>query len=71
VAVRQGFDPQADIDRSVAQLVRVAQRVASFGIWFGIVAVPILLTLAVCLGLVLAIAALARRFAVARTSRAD
>jgi hypothetical protein len=39
------FDAGAEIDRSVAQLVRLAQRGIGFGIWFAIVGVPIILTL--------------------------
>ena len=70
VAVQQRFDPQAEVDRSTAQLVRVVQRTASFGIWFAIVALPILLVLAVGLVVTVAIAVRARRLVAPRAGRA-
>lgn len=46
------FDPTAEVDRSVAQLVRIGQRVLGFGIWFAIVGLPILLTVGIGVALV-------------------
>jgi hypothetical protein len=44
---QQGFDPATEVDRASASLVGVLQSLATAGIWFGIVWVPILLMLAV------------------------
>lgn len=49
-AVREavkGFDPNNEVDRASAQLIEVIQGVATAGIWFAIVWLPILLVLLV------------------------
>jgi hypothetical protein len=58
--VRTGWDPQAEIDRAVAQLITLGQAVATVGIWLLIVVAPILLVVIVVVGSILLIA---RRFA--------
>ncbi|HEX5589481.1 MAG TPA: DUF4349 domain-containing protein [Candidatus Limnocylindrales bacterium] len=58
VAVAQaGFDPQAEVDRATATIVGVLQGLATAGIWFGIVWLPMLLVV----GLVAVIARLLLR----------
>ena len=47
VATTKGFDPASEVDRASANLVGVLQGVATAGIWFGIVWLPILLVLGV------------------------
>ena len=47
---REGWDAGAEIDRAVASLVALLQGAASFGIWFAIVALPVLVVLALVLG---------------------
>jgi Domain of unknown function (DUF4349) len=42
-----GFDPGSEVDAASAKLVRILQRVATAGIWFGIVWLPVLLALGV------------------------
>ena len=42
---RKGFDPAAEADRATASLVEIGQALASAGIWFGILWLPILLVL--------------------------
>lgn len=59
------FDPAAEVDRSVAQLVRIGQRLLGFGIWFAIVGLPIL----VAIGVAVALAFLGRRRVMAMRSR--
>jgi hypothetical protein len=58
--VRTGWDPQAEIDQAVAQLITLGQAVATVGIWLLIVVAPILLVVIVVVGSMLLIA---RRFA--------
>ncbi|TAJ99457.1 MAG: DUF4349 domain-containing protein [Chloroflexota bacterium] len=41
------FDPGAEVDRATANLVEILQGLASAGIWFGIVWLPILLVLGI------------------------
>ncbi len=47
VVARQGFDPQAQVDRASAKLVDILQAVATAGIWFGIVWLPVLLAVGI------------------------
>jgi hypothetical protein len=56
---QQGFDPTAEAEQASASLVSVLQGVATAGIWFAIVWLPILLFLALVGGIGLVIA---RRF---------
>ena len=52
LAVQQDqFDPAAQVDAASASLIGVLQGVATAGIWFGIVWLPILLTLAIVVGI--------------------
>lgn len=44
---QQRFDPAREIDRASASLVAVGQALATAGIWFGIVWLPVLLLLAI------------------------
>jgi hypothetical protein len=48
---QQGFDPATEVDRASASLVGVLQGLATAGIWFGIVWIPILLGMAVVVGI--------------------
>jgi len=41
------FDPAAEVDRATANLVEILQGLATAGIWFGIVWLPILLVLGI------------------------
>ena len=66
VATQRGFDPQAEVDRSQAQLVRIGQKVLSFGIWFAIVGLPVLFALAACVAITAAIVIGTRRLIGAR-----
>jgi hypothetical protein len=45
--VQRDWDPASDVDASVGTLVRIFQRGVSFAIWFGIVALPVLLAFAI------------------------
>jgi hypothetical protein len=56
LAEQQGFDPANEVEQASASLVAVLQSVATAGIWFGIVWLPILGTLGllVLVGLVVA-----------------
>jgi hypothetical protein len=56
---QQGFDPAAEAEQASASLVSVLQGVATAGIWFAIVWLPILVFLAIVGGIVLVVA---RRF---------
>jgi len=47
VASQKKFDPKSEVDRATASLVEILQGLATAGIWFGIVWLPILLVLAV------------------------
>jgi Domain of unknown function (DUF4349) len=49
----KNFDPGSEVDKATASLVDVLQALATAGIWFGIVWLPILLALAVIGGIVL------------------
>ncbi len=42
---REGWDPGAEVDRAVAGLVGIGQGIASFGIWLGIVVLPVVVVL--------------------------
>jgi hypothetical protein len=53
IATTKKFDPASEVDRASANLVDVFQSLATAGIWFGIVWLPILFGLSV-IGLVLA-----------------
>jgi len=56
---QQGFDPAAEAEQASASLVSVLQGVATAGIWFGIVWLPILLFFGIVAGVVLVVS---RRF---------
>ena len=45
VVSQKKFDPQTQVDRATARLVEILQALATAGIWFGIVWLPILLAL--------------------------
>ena len=66
VATTKKFDPATEVDRASANLVDVFQSLATAGIWFGIVWLPILVGLSV-IGLVFAV--LLRRFVRSRPGR--
>jgi hypothetical protein len=55
------FDPKNEVDQASASLVGVLQGIATAGIWFGIVWLPILLFLAIVAGIGLVIARRMRR----------
>jgi len=42
--VQRGWDPTTDVDSSLGTLVKIIQRGISFAIWFGIVALPVVLS---------------------------
>lgn len=64
VAQTTGFDAAKEVDAATAKLIRAAQKVATAGIWFGIVWLPILLALAIgATFTILVIRWLARRWA--------
>jgi len=50
---QKNFDPGKEVDQASASLVDVLQAVATAGIWFGIVWLPVLFALAIVLGIVL------------------
>lgn len=52
VTSQEHFDPNSEIDRASASLVDVLQALATAGIWFAIVWLPILLALAIVGGIV-------------------
>jgi hypothetical protein len=58
---QQGFDPGAEAEQASASLVSVLQGVATAGIWFAIVWLPILLFFAIVGGVVLVVARRVRR----------
>jgi Domain of unknown function (DUF4349) len=45
VAAQQGYDPAGEVDRATASLVQVGQALATAGIWFAILWLPVLLIL--------------------------
>ena len=47
IQAQQRFDPANEVDRASASLVAVGQALATAGIWFGIVWLPVLLVLAI------------------------
>ena len=51
--VRAGWDPAADADAAAGALIKIGQRLASFGIWVVIVGLPLLAILGVIFVLVL------------------
>ncbi|HLX34761.1 MAG TPA: DUF4349 domain-containing protein [Candidatus Limnocylindrales bacterium] len=53
VAQTRQFDPNAEVDRASASLVDVLQAVATAGIWFGIVWLPILVAVLIVTGIVI------------------
>jgi hypothetical protein len=63
VLSQQQFDPGTEVDRASATLVEILQGLATAGIWFGIVWLPILLALAAIGGALLLVW---RRFATRR-----
>jgi hypothetical protein len=66
--VQKGWQLQAEVDRALAQLVQLGQGLATVGIWFAIVILPVLLIGAIGLALVVVIA---RRLGIDRRSVAD
>jgi hypothetical protein len=66
--VQKGWELQTEVDRALAQLVQVGQALATVGIWFAIVILPVLLVGAIGLALVVMIA---RRIGLDRRSIAD
>jgi hypothetical protein len=52
LAEQQGFDPANEVEQASASLVSVLQGLATAGIWFGIVWLPILLALAIVVGII-------------------
>jgi hypothetical protein len=65
VATQNQFDPQSEVDKATARLVRVVQRGVTAGIWFAIVWLPILLGLGLVVGVAAVLAVRARRFSAA------
>jgi hypothetical protein len=53
VEQQAGFDPATEVDAASASLVGILQGVATAGIWFGIVWLPVLVALLVVTGVVL------------------
>jgi Domain of unknown function (DUF4349) len=49
---QKGFDPTSEVDQASASLIGVLQGLATAGIWFAIVWLPILLVLGIVLGVV-------------------
>jgi hypothetical protein len=68
LAEQQGFDPANEVEQASASLVAVLQAVATAGIWFGIVWLPILGTLVL---LVLVGVVVARRLSRRAASQGD
>jgi hypothetical protein len=66
--VQKGWQLQSEVDRALAQLVQLGQGLATVGIWFAIVILPVLLVGAIGLALVVVIA---RRLGIDRRSIAD
>jgi Domain of unknown function (DUF4349) len=58
---QRGFDPAAEAEQASASLVSVLQGVATAGIWFAIVWLPILIFLSIVGGIVLVVAKRLRR----------
>jgi hypothetical protein len=56
LATTKKFDPGTEVDRASASLVDVFQAVATAGIWFGIVWLPILIGLSILAGLAVFVA---------------
>ncbi len=65
LAEQQGFDPANEVEQASATLVGVLQALATAGIWFGIVWLPILITIAVFVGIGAFVLRRLRRSAVA------
>lgn len=55
------FDPKSEVDQAAASLVSVLQAIATAGIWFAIVWLPILLVLAIVVGIGLFVVRRVRR----------
>ena len=53
VTTQKSYEPQSEVDRATASLVQVLQALATAGIWFGIVWLPILLAVGLIALLVL------------------
>jgi hypothetical protein len=66
--VQKGWELQTEVDRALAQLVQLGQALATVGIWFAIVILPVLLIGAIGLALVVMIA---RRIGLDRRTVAD
>jgi hypothetical protein len=66
--VQKGWELQSEVDRALAQLVQLGQALATVGIWFAIVILPVLLAGAIGLALLVAIA---RRLGIDRRSITD
>jgi hypothetical protein len=58
---QQQFDPKSQVDQASASLVGILQALATAGIWFGIVWLPILLALGIIAWVGLVIARRVRR----------
>jgi len=67
ITAQEKFDPRSEVDRATASLVEVLQGLATAGIWFAIVWLPILLVL----GFVAFVVALAGRRWLPRRSRSS
>jgi len=63
---KKGWDPSAVVDEASASLIDILQGVVSAGIWFGIVWLPVLLTLGVVVGIVAWVLRRARRLGAPR-----
>ena len=50
VAAQQGYDPAGEVDRATASLVQVGQALATAGIWFAILWLPVILVLGIVFG---------------------
>ena len=61
LAETQQFDPATEVDQASASLVSVLQGLATAGIWFAIVWLPILLVLAIVIAIGVAVARRVRR----------
>ena len=55
LAEQQGFDAGTEVERASASLMGVLQALATAGIWFGIVWLPILITVAIVVGIGLSV----------------
>jgi len=68
LAERQGFDAATEVEQASASLVSILQGLATAGIWFGIVWLPILMALALIGGIGVAVARRVRRTGIGGSS---